>query len=258
MIFDTHCHLYDEKFNEDIHEIIKRCFENNVGLIMLVGDNIKNSTIASEVSKKYPNIFAAIGVHPMDIESIDFLKLEEEIIALYQTNKQNIKAIGEIGLDYYWDKKEETKIKQKEYFIKQIQIANKLNLPIIIHARDSVEDAIKILKEHPCNNKGVFHCYSGSEEQMKEILKLGFYIGLDGPITYKNAITPKKIAKNIPMDKLLIETDSPYLPPVPNRGKINYPYYLKYVVEEISLLRKIDIKQVEDITYDNGKRLFKI
>ena len=255
MIFDTHCHLYDEKFNEDIEEIINSCFENNVSLIMIVGDNIKNSKICIKTSLKIEGVYSSIGVHPMEVDTISINELEKEIVD--NISKKTL-AIGEIGLDYYWKKDEETKDKQKKYFIKQIEIANKLNLPIIVHARDSVEDAIDILKKNPCFKKGVFHCFSGSVEQMKEIVKLGFYIGLDGPVTYKNSITPKEIAKEVPLDRLVIETDSPYLPPVPKRGKINYPYYLNYVIDEIARIREMDSKEIEEITFSNGKRLFNI
>lgn len=255
MIFETHCHLYDEKFNEDINSLIKRSLENNVGLIMLVGDNIAHSKLCVEVSNNYQEVYASIGVHPMEVDSLDYDQLENQIKSL-MTSK--VKAIGEVGLDYYWKKDEETKNKQKEYFIKQIEIANKLELPLIIHARDSVEDCINILKKYSCNKKGVFHCFSGSVEQMREILKMGFYIGLDGPVTYKNSITPKQVAKEVDLDRLVIETDSPYLPPVPFRGKINYPYYLNYVIDEIASLRNVDSKVIEDITMENGKKLFNI
>ncbi len=255
MIFETHCHLYDEKFNEDINSLIKRCLENNVGLIMLVGDNINHSKLCVEVSKNYQEVYASIGVHPQEVDSVDYDQLENQLKSLL-TSK--VKAIGEIGLDYYWKNDEITKNKQKKYFIKQIEIANKLELPLIIHARNSVEDCINILKKYPCNKKGVFHCFSGSVEQMKKILKMGFYIGLDGPITYKNSITSKQVAKEVDLEKLVIETDSPYLPPVPFRGKINYPYYLNYVIEEIATLRNVDSKLIENITMENGKKLFYI
>lgn len=255
MIFDTHCHLYDPKYEEDILNIISNCFNNNVGLLMLVGDNIIHSKICVNVASSLNKVYASIGIHPMEVNTIEISSLEEELDKLLN-NK--VKAIGEIGLDYYWDKEEKTKEKQKIYFIKQIEYANKKNLPIIIHARDSVNDCIEILKKHPCLNKGVFHCFSGSLEQMKEVLKLGFYIGLDGPVTYKNAIVPKQIAKEVPLDKLVIETDSPYLPPVPFRGKNNYPYYLKYVIEEISRLKNISEKEIEEVTYQNGVKLFNI
>ena len=255
MIFDTHCHLYDEKFNEDLEKIINRCFENNVSLIMLVGDNIKNSKTCIEASLKTEGVYSSIGIHPMEVDTISLDDIEKEI---FDNISKKTMAIGEIGLDYYWKKDEETKIKQKEYFIKQIEIANKLNLPIIVHARDSVEDAIKILKENPCLKKGVFHCFSGSVQQMREIVKLGFYIGIDGPVTYKNAITPKEVAKEVPLEMLVIETDSPYLPPVPKRGMINYPYYLTYVIDEIAKIKGMESKEIEEITFSNGKRLFNI
>lgn len=255
MIFDTHCHLYDEKFNEDPKKIISRCLTNNVGLLMVVGDNISNSIKCINLANEFDQVYSAIGVHPMEVDQIDLNEIENQINKIIN-NK--VKAIGEIGLDYYWKKDPETKEKQIKYFIKQIEIANKLELPIIIHARDSVEDCIKILKEHECIKKGVFHCFSGSLEQMKEIIKMGFYIGLDGPVTYKNSITPKEVASIVPIDRLVIETDSPYLPPVPFRGQINYPYYLKYVIEQIALIRNKTTKEIEDITYLNGKKLFNI
>lgn len=255
MIFDTHCHLYDEKFNEDPNLIIKRCLSNNVGLLMVVGDNISNSIKCIKLANEFDQVYSAIGVHPMEVDRIDIDEIETQISRIIN-NK--VKAIGEIGLDYYWKKDPETKEKQIKYFIKQIEIANKLELPIIIHARDSVEDCIKILKKHDCIKKGVFHCFSGSLEQMKEIVKMGFYIGLDGPVTYKNSITPKEVASIVPLDKLVIETDSPYLPPVPFRGQVNYPYYLKHVIEQIALIRNQSSQEIEDITYLNGKKLFNI
>ena len=255
MIFDTHCHLYDSKFNENIKDIIKRSLHNNVGLILLCADNIPNSKKCLEASALFNEVYCAIGIHPMDVNSIPLNNIEEEI---YKLINPNVKAIGEIGLDYYWNKEDETKAKQKDYFIKQIEIANKLDLPIVIHARDSVEDTIALLKKYPCNKKGVFHCFSGSIEQMKEIIKLGYYIGLDGPVTYKNAVVPKTIAKEVPLEYLLVETDAPYLTPVPKRGQLNYSENLKYVIEEIARIRDVDPLLIEEVTYENGKRLFNI
>ena len=255
MIFDTHCHLYDDKFEEGFFEAIQKCLDNGISLIMLIGDNIKDSLKCIEGAKAFEQVYCAIGIHPMDVDSIALEEVKPQIKALLNSK---VKAIGEIGLDYYWNKEEETKIKQKKYFIEQIELANEVNLPIVIHARDSVEDCIRILKEHPCINKGVFHCYSGSLEQMKEILKLGFFIGLDGPVTYKNAVTPKEIARNVPLESLVVETDSPYLPPVPFRGKTNYPYYLPYIIKEIASLKGISEKEVEDATFENGKRLYRL
>ena len=255
MIFDTHCHLYDSRYEENILDIIKKALDNNVGLIMLASDNIKNGLKCIEASYAFEEVYCAIGVHPMDVDSI---KLEELEASIINNIKDKVKAIGEIGLDYYWNKDQEVKEKQKLYFIKQIEIANKLDLPIIIHARDSVEDTINILKKYPCNKKGVFHCYAGSVEQLKEIIKMGYYIGLDGPVTYKNAINPKEIAKEVDINRLVVETDAPYLSPVPKRGQLNYPEYLVYVIDEIATLRNMDSKEVERITFENGKRLFNI
>ena len=255
MIFDTHCHLYDEIFNENVDEIIKRCLSSNVGLILLAGDNIDHSKKCVEISSRFEEVFCAVGIHPLDAFEVTINTLEKDLEKII-TNK--VKAIGEIGLDYYWIKEEEKRFKQKEVFIKQIDIANKLNLPVVIHARDSVGDCIKILKKHPVTQKGVFHCFSGSVEQMKEIIKLGFYIGLDGPVTYKNAIIPKEVAKEVPLERLVVETDSPYLPPVPHRGKINYPYYLNYIIDEIAKIKEVDYKTIEQSTFENGRKLFNI
>lgn len=255
MIFDTHCHLYDSRYEEGIENVIKRALENNVGLIMLSADNIVNSLKCIKAAETFEEVYCAIGIHPMDVDSSPLDVVEEEITK-HMTSK--VKAIGEIGLDYYWKNDQETKEKQKKYFIKQIDIANKLDLPIIIHARDSVEDTIKILKEHPCNRKGVFHCFAGSVEQLKEVLKLGYYIGLDGPVTYKNAVNPKQLAKAVDIDRLVVETDAPYLTPVPKRGQTNYPEYLVYVIEEIARLREVEPKEIEEITFNNGKKLFNI
>jgi TatD DNase family protein len=257
MLFDTHCHIYDEQYKESIDEIISKCLSFDVQMMMVIGDNITHSKICDELSKKYDCIYSAVGVHPEEVDTDELSSLEEQLTNLVKSNPK-IKAIGEIGLDYHWKNDEYTKNKQKEYFIKQIEIANKLNLPIIIHARDSIQDCIEILKASPCICKGVFHCFSGSVEQAKIIIQMGYYIGLDGPVTYKNAKTPKEVAKIVPLDKLVVETDSPYLPPVPHRGEINYPYYVREIVNEIALLREMSPKEIEDVTYVNGKRLYKI
>ena len=158
----------------------------------------------------------------------------------------------------YWVKDEAVIAKQKEFFIKQIELANELKLPIIIHDRDAHSEVLEILKKHKPIYGGVMHCFSGSVEYLREILNLGLYIGLDGPVTYKNAITPKEVAAAVPLEKLLVETDSPYLTPTPFRGKINYPHYVKNVIEEISRIKSIDSREIENKTCENGKRLFGI
>lgn len=257
MIFDTHCHVYDEKYVEGAIEVIKKSIQEGVGLFMVPGDNIINSKKAIELASLFPEVYCAIGVHPSDVETLDIEEVISQLKELYKTSNK-IKAIGEIGLDKYWVKDEEIIAKQKEFFIRQIELANELKLPIIIHDRDAHEDTLKILKEHPPLYGGVMHCFSGSVEYLKEILSLGLYIGLDGPVTYKNAITPKEVAKVVPLDRLLVETDSPYLTPVPYRGKINYPHYVKNVIEEICRIRSINSREIENVTCENGKKLFGI
>lgn len=257
MIFDTHCHVYDEKYVEGAIEVIKKSIQEGVGLFMIPGDNIINSKKAIELASFFPEVYCAIGIHPSDVESLDIEEVISQLKELYKTSNK-IKAIGEIGLDKYWVKDEEIITKQKEFFIRQIELANELKLPIIIHDREAHEDTLKILKEHPPLYGGVMHCFSGSVEYLKEILSLGLYIGLDGPVTYKNAIIPKEVAKVVPLDRLLVETDSPYLTPVPYRGKINYPHYVKNVIEEICRIRSINSREIENITCENGKKLFGI
>ena len=257
MIFDTHCHVYDEKYVEGAIEVIKKSIQEGVGLFMIPGDNIINSKKAIELASLFPEVYCAIGIHPSDVESLDIEEVISQLKELYKTSNK-IKAIGEIGLDKYWVKDEEIITKQKEFFIRQIELANELKLPIIIHDREALEDTLKILKEHPPLYGGVMHCFSGSVEYLKEILSLGLYIGLDGPVTYKNAIIPKEVAKVVPLDRLLVETDSPYLTPVPYRGKINYPHYVKNVIEEICRIRSINSREIENVTCENGKKLFGI
>lgn len=257
MIFDTHCHVYDPKYIEGAIEAIKTSISNGVDLFMIPGDNLENSKKAVELANMFNEVYCAIGIHPSDVVGLDLEKTIEELKELFKTSNK-IKAIGEIGLDKYWVKDEEVIKIQKEFFIKQIHLANELQLPIIIHDRDAHYETLEILKEHKPLYGGVMHCFSGSVEYLKEILKLGLYIGLDGPVTYKNALTPKEVALHVPLDKLLVETDSPYLTPVPHRGKINYPHYVKYVIDEISRIKSINSREIETSTYLNGRKLFRI
>ena len=257
MIFDTHCHVYDEKYIEGAIEVIKKSIQNGVDLFMIPGDNLINSKKAIELANLFPEVYCAIGIHPSDVMEVEINEAIKQLKAMFLTSNK-IKAIGEIGLDKYWIKDEEVIKKQKEFFIKQIELANELKLPIIIHDRDAHQETLEILKEHKPLYGGVMHCFSGSVEYLKEILKLDLYIGLDGPVTYKNALTPKEVAKVVPLEKLLVETDSPYLTPVPYRGKINYPHYVKNVIDEICRIKSIDSREIENVTCENGKKLFGI
>lgn len=256
MIFDTHCHIYDSAFDLDQKEVIQRALDNKVCLMMVPSDNLVNSHKSIELAEKYDFIYSSIGIHPSEVYSLDLDKTIEDLRELSKHEK--VKAIGEIGLDYFYYKEENQKNMQKIWFKKQIELANEVHLPIIVHSRDACQDTLDILKEVKPMFGCVFHCYSYSKETLKEIIKRGFYIGLDGPVTFKNSIEPKEIAKMVSLNRLLIETDSPYLTPVPHRGKRNEPSEIIYIAQEIALLRNITFDELTKITYLNGKEFFSI
>lgn len=247
---DSHCHIIDEAFSDDFDEIIKRIEENNIERCMIVCCYDHEYDKAIALAKKDSRFDVAVGIHPSDVK-----KLNDDIWNKFIEYSRNpyVKAIGEIGLDYYWDK--DNKDDQKDIFIKQIEIANKLNKPILVHSRDAMQDTFDIMKKYPA--KGVMHCYSGSREMAKEFMKLGYYLSLGGPVTYKNANEPKEVAKIIDDDKILIETDCPYLTPVPFRGKRNEPSYVIYTGKYISELRNVDEDVFKDQLVNNYDRLFR-
>ena len=247
---DSHCHIIDEAFSDDFDEIIKRIEENNIERCMIVCCYDHEYDKAIALAKKDSRFDVAVGIHPSDVK-----KLNDDIWNKFieYSNNPYVKAIGEIGLDYYWDK--DNKDDQKDIFIKQIEIANKLNKPILVHSRDAMQDTFDIMKKYPA--KGVMHCYSGSREMAKEFMKLGYYLSLGGPVTYKNANEPKEVAKIIDDDKILIETDCPYLTPVPFRGKRNEPSYVIYTGKYISELRNVDEDVFKDQLVNNYDRLFR-
>lgn len=255
-VFDSHAHYDDEKFEIDRDNIIQEIHRSGVEKIISAGYSLEASKKAIELSKRYDFLYATCGISPNDIEGIKIEDLEQ-IRTLAKENTEDIVAIGEIGLDYYWNK--ENKEKQKDIFIKQIEIANELNLPIVIHTREAVMDTIDILKNKiTCNQKGVFHCCPLNIELIKEALKLGFYISFAGPITFKNSKNAEEIIKYVPLDKILIETDSPYLAPEPVRGTRNNSSNLKYIVQKIAALKEISEEEIEKATYDNTCRIFRI
>ena len=254
-VFDSHAHYDDEKFDLDRDNIIQEIHNQGVEKIISAGYSLEASKKAIELAKKYEFIYATCGVSPNDIEGIKIKDLGQ----VYDLAKENEKvvAIGEIGLDYYWNK--ENKEEQKNIFIKQIEIANELNLPIVIHTREAVMDTIDILKNKiTCNKKGVFHCCPLNIELVKEALKLGFYISFAGPVTFKNSKNADEIISYVPLDKMLIETDSPYLAPDPVRGTRNNSSNLKYIVQKIANVKNISIEEVENATYKNTCRIFGI
>lgn len=255
-LFDSHCHLDDEKFEEDRQAVIENIFSSGVTKLISAGYSLESSKRALELANSYSQIYTVSGISPNDIpENVE--KLQEEIneIETLAKNKKVV-GIGEIGLDYYWNK--ENKELQKVAFIKQIELANKLELPIVIHTREAVMDTIEILKKHPVNKKGVFHCCPLNPELIKEALKLGFYISFAGPVTFKNSKNADEVIRLVPDDKMLIETDSPYLSPEPNRGKRNDSSNVRFIAEKIANVKGYTLEEVAKITYDNACRIFEI
>lgn len=251
-MIDTHCHFNSEDFEKDLDEVIKNAINNNVNKLIIVGFDKKTNDKALEISNKYSFCYPTCGIHPEEANNTtneDFIALEERI----KTGKYY--AVGECGLDYYWisDNKE----RQKEIFRFQIELSIKYSLPLIIHLRDAFKDTLDILKEYPMA-KGVMHGFSGSVESMNEFIKLGFYIALGGPVTFKNAVTPKEVAKAIPLDKLLLETDCPYLTPHPFRGKRNESAYVKIICEKIAELKELPFDVIDEATTNNAIKLFKL
>ena len=254
MLIDSHAHLDDERFDKDRDQIIKSLKEEGIELVINPGADVGSSIKAVALAEKYPNVYAAVGVHPHDAKTMD-----ENTIDLLRsfTNREKVVAIGEIGLDYYYDNS--PRDIQRKRFREQLDLAKEVGLPVIIHSRDAAKDTFDILKEAQDGTlKGVMHCYSGSVEMAREYINLGFYISLAGPATFKNARVAMDVAKVVPIDRLLIETDSPYLTPEPHRGKRNEPAYVRYVAGTIAELRGMTFEELARKTAENTKRLFNI
>ena len=253
MIFDTHCHLNNEQLLERLDEVIESANKVGVNKFLVVGWNKESSLTAIKLAEQYDCIYAAIGFHPTDVFDVT----EEDFDEVFKhINHPKVVAVGEIGLDYYWIKEEDKREIQKEFFIKQIEIANKHKKPISIHNRNAFEDCLNILKEHTPEYSGVMHCYSGSVEALEQVLKLGLSIGLDGPLTFTNAKTPKEVCEEAPLDRLLVETDCPYLAPHPLRGTVNEPKNIALVLDEVAKLKGLSKKHILDVIYKNSCKLF--
>ncbi len=258
-LFDSHAHYDDEKFDEDRDDVIQSIYNSGVDKFISAGYSLESSKNAIDLTNKYEFIYTTVGISPNDVkttmqETIEDIAELERIINREENKK--IVGIGEIGLDYYWNK--ENKEIQKQAFIKQIELANELNLPITIHTREAVADTLEILKQHPVNKKGVFHCCPLNRELVKEALKLGFYISFAGPVTFKNSKNAQEIVEMVPNDRMLIETDSPYLAPEPVRGTRNDSRNVKYIAEKIANIKQLQIEEVAEITYQNTLRIFNI
>jgi TatD DNase family protein len=254
MFFDTHAHLNAEQYNEDLQEVIDRALSEGISNIVVVGFDRPTIEKAMELTKEYDFIYASVGWHPVD--AIDMT--EEDLLWIEELSSHpKVVALGEMGLDYYWDKS--PKDIQQEVFRKQIRLAKKVKLPIVIHNRDATADIVEILKEEGAGEVGgIMHCFSGSPEIAQECVDMNFYISLGGPVTFKNAKKPKEVADIIPLEKLLIETDCPYLTPHPHRGKRNEPSYVKLVAEQIAEIKGLSTEEVAQATTENAKKLFGI
>ncbi|MCI8361752.1 MAG: TatD family hydrolase [Clostridia bacterium] len=257
--FDSHSHYNDEKFDEDREKIIEETYNSGVTKLICAGYDIESSKLSLKIADEYNFIYSIVGISPNDVpETLSEVDLMiEEIESIIKQDKNNkIVAIGEIGLDYYWNK--ENKAIQKEVFIKQVKLANKYNMPIVIHTREAVDDTLKILRENSANNEGIFHCCPLNRELVKQGLDLGFYISFAGPVTFRNSKNAKEIVNMVPLDKILIETDSPYLAPEPKRGTRNDSRNVKHIAEKIAEFKGITLQEIAKHTYENTIKIFKI
>ncbi len=252
MIYETHTHFDDKAFDDDREEAINRAFEAGVGRFVNIGSSMKSSRTSLELARAIPQALAAVGVHPEETRELT----EADMSTLEEYSKdENTVAIGEIGLDYYWDEPE--RAIQKKWFIRQIELAKHVGLPVIIHSRDAAEDTLNIIKESDAAKVGgILHCFSYGVEIARQYFDLGFYIGVGGVVTFKNGRKLKEVVEYAPLERIVVETDSPYMAPVPMRGKRNSSEYLPYVIEEIARIKGITAEEVEKITYDNAVRLF--
>ena len=255
MIFDTHCHLNDKTLYNRLEEVISDAQKAGVTKMLVVGWDKESSELAIKIAEQYDFIYATVGFHP---ENISDLSEEDFIHTLELCSHPKVVAIGEIGLDYHWTKDPILREIQKEYFIRQIIFANEHKLPISIHNREAFEDCLAILKEHKPLYGGVMHCYSGSVELLKDVFDLGLVIGLDGPLTFTNAKTPKLLCEAAPLEKIVVETDSPYLAPHPLRGTVNEPQNIGWIIDEIAKLKGLSKKHVQEVLYNNSCKLFHV
>lgn len=252
MIFESHAHYDDEAFDEDRESLLACMQAHNIGAVINVSASPEGMESTAKLTEKYPFIWGAVGVHPDEVGAMDSTTLEriKELCG-----REKIVAVGEIGLDYYWDK--ENHSLQKEWFIRQMDAAKEVKKPIIVHSREAAADTLQVMKSsHAGEIGGVIHCFSYAKEMAREYLNMGFYLGIGGVVTFKNAKKLKEVVEYAPLDSILVETDSPYLSPVPNRGKRNSSLNLPYIIQEIAEIKRISPEEVERVTEKNARRLF--
>ena len=254
MIFDTHAHYDDEAFDEDRDVLLSGMKDAGVEYIVNIGASMASSKRSVALAEKYPFMYAAVGVHPDEVGELD----EEKFATLKEWAKhEKVKAIGEIGLDYYWDK--EGHDLQKHWFLRQMELAHEMKLPMIVHSREAAKDTLDmVIAAKPLELSGIIHCYSYSVEQVREYLNMGYYIGIGGVLTFKNGKKLKEVAEYTPLSQIVLETDCPYLAPVPYRGKRNDSSKLSYVAEELAAIKQVSVEEVIRITTENGRKLYHI
>ena len=254
MIFDPHAHYDDDAFDEDRDVLLTGMREQNVEYIVNVGASMASSERSIKLAEKYPFVYAAVGVHPDEVGELD----EEKFAKLREwTSHEKVKAVGEIGLDYYWDKEKHDL--QKHWFMRQMELASEVKLPMIVHSREAAKDTLDmVIAAKPLNLSGIIHCYSYSVEQAREYLNMGYYIGIGGVVTFKNAKKLKEVAEYTPLSQIVLETDCPYLAPTPFRGKRNDSSKIAYVAEELAAIKQVPVEEVIRITNENGRRLYNI
>lgn len=251
MIIDTHAHYDDGQFDADREELLGSMKEGGIGLIVNAGSTVASWDKIVELTEKYPFVYGAVGVHPDEVGELD----EEKFLRMADLlDRDKIVAVGEIGLDYYWDKEKHDL--QKEWFVRQLGLAREKEMPVIIHSREAAADTFDIMKQHAAGMKAVIHCYSYSPEMAREYVKMGYYIGVGGVVTFKNAKKLKKVVQEIPLESIVLETDCPYLAPVPYRGKRNCSLYLPYVAEQIAELKGTTVEEVIQQTEKNSRELY--
>lgn len=255
MLIDTHAHLDFKEYDKERDKVIKRSFDNGIEKIINIGCNLERSQASIDLAKKYKNIFASVGIHPHDGKENNIKEASKKLYEL--ASEKRVVAIGEIGLDYFQLKNEKEKDIQKKVFRAQLDIAKELGLPVVIHCRDAYEDMLEIIKKDKIK-RGVSHCFLGSREIAKRLLDLGLYLSFTGVITFKNAGEIIEVVREVPLERIMVETDAPFLAPESHRGKRNEPAYVKYIAEKIATIKEVGLDEVEDVTTKNAEDLFKL